>query len=65
MRVVNVKREENILRVKETSIDALAPSADIVVAVATAVATVCNEETCPKMGVNKPRGWAADRDDRV
>ena len=61
VRVVNVKREEDVLRVEETPRDALAPSADIVVA----VATVGNEETCPKMGVNKQRGWAADCDDRV
>ena len=61
MRVVNVKREEDVLRVEETPRDALAPSADIVVA----VATVGNEETCPEMRANKPGGWAADLDDRA
>ena len=44
MRVINVKREEHILRVEETSRDALAPSADIVIA----IATICDEKTCPK-----------------
>ena len=61
MRVVDVEREEDVFRIEEAPRDALAPCADVVVA----VTVVGNEETCPEMRVDKPRGWAADRDDRA
>ena len=59
MRVVDVEREEDVFRIEEAPRDALAPCADVVVA----VTVVGNEETCPEMRVDKPRGWAADPDD--
>ena len=59
VRVVDVEWEEDVLRVEEAPRNTLAPGAYIVVT----VSVVGNEETCPEMRVNKPGGWAADRDD--